>query len=1073
MSNISFSSGYGEYVSGEFLSGAAFELRSNDFPIFSREFLSSSPAFVNLTENTFLFTKHNFVTGEELIYDYNFDVENTPILISPTIIAGVTTNILPEKLYAIKVDFSTIKVASTKENALLEDPISLNLTSYGVGFHKISSKNPNKNTLITINNVIQSPIISTAITTHTLESITDSDLSVTIENPSILKGGDLIKIDDELFSILSVGIGTTNNIFFERPILGTIPESHASNSVITKIKGNYNIVDNFIYFTDSPYGNVFDLESGLKNGSTFSGRVFFRSGIENDNVGPYDSNFIFDDISKDFTGTKDYFTLKENFTDVSGIVDDNAIITINDVFQPPSRLTGNIINGAYVLSEAVGITSISFTGNNDYPKYDINISDLPRGGIIFSVGSSEGFGYQPLISAGGTAIVSTAGTIQSISIGYSGSGYRSGIQTVNVGVGYSDISGFDIEFVGIASVLNGNITSVNITNPGTGYTNTNPPNVYFDPPLSYNNIPLIYSSASSGIGTEAEIDIVVGQGSSIINFNLTKFGYSYAKGDILTVKIGGTTGIPTVFGSTFDEFKIFVDEIYNDDSSIRTIGQLVVFDPIDSLFNGQRKSFPLRLNGEPTSVLSKIGSDLKVQNSMLIFIDNILQVPGESYRFDGGSIITFIEPPRPGSTSSVLFYAGTENIDTKLVEVIQTIKPGDTVQIFDTVYRPKDQNIRTVYDVTSVDTIKTNLYDKQGISSQDEIRPIKWCPQNVDKIIVSTGSTTTNIVSKDRLIYEPSIYPSAFVIAGIGSTSNEIFVDNVKTFFDNLNESPTTNDISIISQSIQSPAILSATVSTAGTVQSISIVDSGLGYDFIPTIAISPPIGIGTTALATATINSSGGISSVTITNPGSGYSDSNNTFVIADSPRQTVEFAREVLYDGDFGIITGVGTTSVSSIDALVIDLYIPENSYLRNSTINNVGSAITGPSGITTGYYIYINNTNIGNSMISLNNSNEIIGIGTTFFDNVYQVNRSEIKQRVIAGVGTTFVNQITVKVQENLSFIGLSATSYYGDYSWGRIYNVDKTGISTFAAYAPGITTSTIIQRTNPLKYINYIA
>lgn len=1072
MSNISLSSGYGEYVSGEFLNGAAFELRSNDFPIFSREFLSNSPAFINLTENTFLFTKHNFITGEELIYDYNLDIENTPILISPTVISGVTTTILPKKLYAIEVDFSTIKVASTKENALLEEPISLNLTSYGVGIHKISSKNPNKNTLITINNVIQNPIISTAITTHTLESITDSDLSVTIDNPSLLKGGDLIKIDDEIISILSVGIGTTNNIFFDRPVLGTIPESHASNSVITKIKGNYNIVDNFIYFTDSPYGNVFDLESGLKNGSTFSGRVFLRSGIQNDDIGPYDNNFIFDDISKDFTGTTDHFTLKENFTDVTGIVDDNAIITINDVFQPPSRLTGNIINGAYVLSEAVGITSISFTGNDNYPKYDINMSNLPRGGIIFSVGSSEGFGYQPLISAGGTAIVSAAGTIQSISIGYSGSGYRSGIQTVNVGVGYSDNSEFDIEFVGIASVSNGNIISVSITNPGTGYTSTNPPNVYFDLPLSYSNIPLIYSSTSSGIGTEAEIDIVVGQGSSIIDFNLTKFGYSYSRGDVLTVQIGGTTGIPTVLGSSFNEFKIFVDEIYNDDSSIRTIGQLVVFDPIDSLFNGQRKSFSLRLNGEPTAVLSKIGSDLEVQNSMLIFIDNILQVPGESYTFDGGSIITFIEPPRTGSTSTILFYAGTENIDTKLVEVIQTIKPGDTVQIFDNTYRPKDQNIRTVYDVTSVDTIKTNLYDKQGISSQDEIRPIKWCPQNVDKIIVSTGSTTTTVVSKDRLIYEPSIYPSAFVIAGIGSTSNEIFVDNVKTFFDNLNESPETNDISIISQINQSPAILSATVSTAGTIQSVSIVDSGVGYDFVPKIAIAPPIGIGTTALAIASINSSGGISSVTITNPGLGYTTSEDIFVIVDTPRQKIEFSREVLYQGDFGIIVGIGTTSISSIDALVMDLYIPENSYLRDSTINNVGSAITGPSGITTNYYIYINNTNVGNSIISLNNSNETIGIGTTFFDNVYQIYKSEIKQRIISGVGTTFVNQVTVKVQENSSFVGLSATGYYGDYSWGRIYNVNKTGIGTFASYAPGITTSTIIQRTNPLKYINYI-
>ena len=54
--------------------------------------------------------------------------------------------------------------------------------------------------------------------------------------------------------------------------------------------------------------------------------------------------------------------------------------------------------------------------------------------MIVSVGSQEGLGYQPLVAAGGTAVVSAAGTITSVSIGNSGSGYRSGIQT-NVSVG--------------------------------------------------------------------------------------------------------------------------------------------------------------------------------------------------------------------------------------------------------------------------------------------------------------------------------------------------------------------------------------------------------------------------------------------------------------------------------------------------------------------------------------------------------------------------------------------------------------------------------------------------------------
>ena len=76
-----------------------------------------------------------------------------------------------------------------------------------------------------------------------------------------------------------------------------------------------------------------------------------------------------------------------------------------------------------------------------------------------------------LVAAGGTAIISGFGTISSISIGNSGSGYRSGIQTtVNVGVGTSSTGTGNIEFVGVASISNGHIVSVAITNPGRFHT---------------------------------------------------------------------------------------------------------------------------------------------------------------------------------------------------------------------------------------------------------------------------------------------------------------------------------------------------------------------------------------------------------------------------------------------------------------------------------------------------------------------------------------------------------------------------------------------------------------------------
>ena len=65
---------------------------------------------------------------------------------------------------------------------------------------------------------------------------------------------------------------------------------------------------------------------------------------------------------------------------------------------------------------------------------------------------------------------------------------------------------------------------------------------------------LDYASNSSGIGTAATIDVVVGQGSSIIGFTIQDTGYGYGNGESLTVPIGGTIGIPTTSG--YKEFII-------------------------------------------------------------------------------------------------------------------------------------------------------------------------------------------------------------------------------------------------------------------------------------------------------------------------------------------------------------------------------------------------------------------------------------------------------------------------------------------------------------------------------------
>ena len=121
------------------------------------------------------------------------------------------------------------------------------------------------------------------------------------------------------------------------------------------------------------------------------------------------------------------FDLKVDGSNFVGI-STGALILINSVVQ------GRGETYDYTVEDSSGITTISFVGNARTIKNDIGISTFPVGGIVLSVGSTEGFGYQPLVAAGATAVVSSGGTIASISIGNSGSGYRSGIQTVNVGI---------------------------------------------------------------------------------------------------------------------------------------------------------------------------------------------------------------------------------------------------------------------------------------------------------------------------------------------------------------------------------------------------------------------------------------------------------------------------------------------------------------------------------------------------------------------------------------------------------------------------------------------------------------
>lgn len=1081
---------YGSYTGTDNDIKKEFNLTYRNLPIFKRYFDGSDLNIVRIDSNAIRIPNHFYVTGEEIEYSYPGTGTTQAISIATTSIPGIgNTNKLPSSLYVVKIDDLDIQVAASASEALKTIPNVLDLTSVGIGnSHVFTAKNQNKKVIIGIDNVIQSPIVGSSITTVLSNNVTFFDSEIYVSGISSISGGDLIKINDEIMKVSSVGVASTNAISVIRPWLGTGLSTHASSDQVTKVLGNYNIVDNKLCFTEAPFGEIpftnpsnrFDEQdyTGITTGSSFSGRVFLRSGISDTIDESYKNNYIFNDISDEFNGSKKTFTIKSDGSNVTGISTDNAIVLINSIFQGP---TSSGVSGDYDLIENAGITSISFTGVANSTSYDINTGSLPRGGIILSIGSTSGFGYQPLVSAGGTAVVSSGGTIQSISIGNSGSGYRSGIQNIiNVGVKTENLETSSIEFIGTAAVTNGRVVSIAITNPGFGYTNTNPPIVVFDSPLSYSNLPLIYSSESSlGFGTGAKVDIVVGQGSSVISFELKNLGYGYKSGEILTVSIGGTTGIQTTSLPTFSEFQIIIDSIQSDQFAAWSIGNLQVIDPLDSLFDGSRTIFPILIQGNQTTIRSKKGSIIDQQAleaSLLIFINDVLQVPGEGYVFTGGSTIRFAEAPKEGDKSKIIFYKGTSDIDTQNVDILETIKVGDNIALkSDNVFLDEDD--RLVTEIISSDTLDTNLYSGPGISQDiNLLRPVIWCRQTEDLFV--NGQS----VGKNRVIYEPYVQSVSNIIQNIGITSNVIFVESVKTFFDNekeyihdgTSEKPQ-NKILIVSQDNLVAAAATAVVSTSGTVSSIVISDGGVGYTTSPTISIGNPIGIGTSgrASASATIVN-GSVTNVAITTGGFGYDLTQPPMVLIESPHLKYEIIDNISYSGDFGVITGIKTTSVGvASTGIVFDFYIPSNSPLRDGKSVTVGVATTGISGIQTGYYFIINKSNVGNGLTSLNSSGRVVGVGTTFIDNIYQVSAVSIAQTAVAGVGITYIAQVTVSVSGYNGLSGLGFSAFYGEYSWGRISTPIRKDPQEFVTYANigGISTSPVIQRFNRLKFLNY--
>ena len=114
-------------------------------------------------------------------------------------------------------------------------------------------------------------------------------------------------------------------------------------------------------------------------------------------------------------------------------------------------------------------------------------------------------------------------------------------------------------------------------------------------------------------------------------------------------------------------------------------------------------------------------------------------------------------PPLPEDDIDVYFYRGKRGVDSQTVtDVDESIRPGDELQIRknDAIDPSKTQNIRTVTEIASSDTVRTNIYFGNNDLDTVNPRPVAWDKQKRDIFIYG------EVAPKTRDSIEPIIKPN-------------------------------------------------------------------------------------------------------------------------------------------------------------------------------------------------------------------------------------------------------------------------------------------------------------------------
>ena len=727
--------------------------------------------------------------------------------------------------------------------------------------------------------------------------------------------------------------------------------------------------------------------------------------------------------------------------------------------------------------------------------------------------------------------------------------------TVNVGPAGGAGTGAVVE----ATVGAGGTLAFNIVNEGSGYVN---PVIQIPEPI-YENMPVVGVSRL-GIGDTTEtgqnllLNLTVGAASTTVGVGSTLFlidsykiarnGYAFKPGDVMEV-----VGLVTAkdYSEPIHPFQIEVVNTFNDFFSAWTFGEMDFIDSVKGYQDGKRRRFPLFYNGELLSfeldANEPLSSAIDLDAVLLIFVNGVLQTPGYSYTFPGGTSFVFTEPPKKNDRVDIFFYLGQNGVDVKVINITETVKIGDDLFVQKHPLHPETSNQlvpRTITRIDSSKNVQTPIYSGPGVD-QNIFKPINWIKQKRDKYIEDS------IVFKTRKPLEPKVFPTAKIISDITTDSTQIFVDNAQSFkYDNfmygLNVGTFDFDAFIVEHSEPVSANLSPVVDASGTV-TIDIIDGGSGYTSgITTVRIAPPIGgvgnnvfrptitnrggiigaasstitgintgsitvgqslarvfdgfveiidntytvssigintvilnknaLNTTqvekrfdfgiyqeqirAEATATVSAAGTISAVSVTNPGAGYTTSNPPKVVVGIPTARTELItnfNELGVEGFSGIITAITSGTFNSQKAITFS-FTGLKDYTTSGELQTAGSIDT----LKVGYPIMIYNTSVGGGTVSVyENDSTIIGIGTSYLDNIYYV-AAYNDSTVNTGVITCYVSSSTdisgITTVGNFSDTEAGLTTSLGRLSWGRLFN-NTDGITRNNPIAIGVSGLTV--------------